>query len=463
MRAGSRRPRPVLLLVLALALLAAACRAQDEPAGSPQPTEGTEEQTPADGAEESPADGGEVAFDVGVTEEPCPQAVNADNGCIYLGTISDLTEGPFAPLAVPITQAQEAFWRRVNEQGGIGGFDIDVTTYVRDNKYNPQVHNEVYQEIKPNVLALAQTLGSPTTAAIIDDMRASNIVAAPASWASAWDFEDVILESGANYCVESMNAIDWALENRGPIETVMAVHLPGDYGGDGAAGAAVGARENGLEFSALEQTPIAAGGTTTAAVEAIVSGSPDLVILTLTPRETAEIVGGAAARGYQGLFIGTSPTWNPALLQSPAAPALQGLYVQSGPWPTFDTDTPGHQAMREALGDVQGNDGYTSGWAWSYPLRAALEAAAERGDLTRQGLMDAIAELEDVDYEGMLPEGAGNFAAGANEGGAFRMNVFSEPNPESSAGVTLLTEEFYGGPTAEAFQFEGPCDQTVDF
>ena len=63
----------------------------------------------------------------GVTSEPCPDAVNEDNGCIYLGTISDLTQGPFAPLGVPITEAQKAFWQRVNEDGGIGGYDIDVT------------------------------------------------------------------------------------------------------------------------------------------------------------------------------------------------------------------------------------------------------------------------------------------------------------------------------------------------
>ena len=102
---------------------------------------------------------------LGVTAEPCPHAIDTSNGCIYLGTISDLTVGPFAPLGVPITDAQKAFWQRVNEDGGIGGYDIDVTKYIRDNKYNPQTHNQVYQEIKPDVLALAQTLGSPTTAA----------------------------------------------------------------------------------------------------------------------------------------------------------------------------------------------------------------------------------------------------------------------------------------------------------
>ena len=47
-------------------------------------------------------------------------------------------------------------------------YEVNVTEYVRDNQYNPEVHNQVYQEIKPNILALAQSLGSPTTQAIAD-------------------------------------------------------------------------------------------------------------------------------------------------------------------------------------------------------------------------------------------------------------------------------------------------------
>src|SRR5690606_24296632 len=125
-------------------------------------------------SEETPPSGGgdgAIKTDFGVTEEPCPNAIDSNKGCIYLGIISDLTVGPFAPLAVPITEAQKAFWNRVNKNGGIGGqYEVDVTTYIRDNKYNPQTHNEVYQEIKPNILALAQTLGSPTTAAILEDL-----------------------------------------------------------------------------------------------------------------------------------------------------------------------------------------------------------------------------------------------------------------------------------------------------
>ena len=443
MSTSLHRPRWVVLLV-ALALIGAACRDTGGTASDESEPAATEDSTSA---------GGDATTDVGVTEEACPNAVNADNGCIYLGIISDLTEGPFAALAVPITDAQKAFWNRVNEDGGIGGYDIDVETYIKDNKYNPEVHNQVYQEIKPEILALAQTLGSPTTAAIIEDLKAENIVAAPASWTSAWEFEDVILESGTNYCIESMNAVDHAQRTIKEDISVMAVGLPGDYGGDAAKGAELAAEEAGLDFTAVETTP---GPENQAeAVGKIVQDAPDVVILTTGPTDAAAVIGGAAAEGYKGKFYGTSPTWNPALLESPAADAIKALYLQTAPWEPFGTDTPGHEAMREALGEVEANDGYTSGWVWSYPLKAALEAAAEAGDLTREGLAQAAASLETVDYEGMLPEEAGVFGGDPSET-VFRQIVIGQPDENEPTGIKTI-EEFFASDFAQNYEMSGPC------
>ncbi|RZU74934.1 amino acid/amide ABC transporter substrate-binding protein (HAAT family) [Micromonospora kangleipakensis] len=393
--------------------------------------------------------------DIGVTAEPCPQAIDTTKGCIYLGTISDLTVGPFAPLAVPITKAQAAFWNRVNKAGGIGGYEIDVTKYVKDNKYNPQTHNEVYQEIKPSILALAQTLGSPTTAAIIEDLVASKIVAAPASWTSDWAFQDVILESGANYCVESMNAVDFAKSKNPALKNVMAVHYAGDYGDDAAAGVKYAAEKLGLTYTDVKTDPGA--DKQAAAIAAIVAGKPDLVILTTAPTEAATIVGTAVAQGFRGMVIGTSPTWNPALNGSPAAPALAAVYLQSGPWQSWGADTPGHKAMREALTPTPSplSDGYTSGWVWSYPLKAALEKAAANKDLTRAGLLAAAKSLTSVDYEGMLPAGSGNYAAGPDKG-QVRVTVISKPDKAAPTGVTEV-QKLTAGPTATGFNLSKAC------
>jgi ABC-type branched-subunit amino acid transport system substrate-binding protein len=400
--------------------------------------------------------GGDTATAPGVTREPCPQAIDKSKGCIYLGTISDLTEGPFRALAVPITEAQKAFWARVNKDGGIGNYEVDVTKYVRDNKYKAEVQNQVYQEIKGNILALAQTLGSPTTIAIIDDLRKEKIVAAPASWTSAWAFEDVILESGANYCIESMNALDYASQKYAS-KSVMAVHYPGDYGDDAAAGAKYAAGKLGMKFADVKTaTGAEAQG---AAITAILTQKPDLVIVTSGPAEAAAIVGGAAQRGFTGRFIGTSPSWNPGLIASPAAPALKALFEQSAPWNSWSTDTPGHRAMREALSSVSTpNDGYTAGWVWSYPLKAALKKAADANKLTREGVLEAAKSLTSVDYEGMLPPEAGNYAGGPD--GLFRQTAIYKPD---DAGPTKVSQvkDFFESTIAKEFKLTGACYETI--
>src|ERR687892_1135685 len=259
------RRRHMFVVVIVLALVSAGCR-----------------ESGGDADESEPA--GEVRTDTGITEEPCPNAVNEDHGCIYLGPFSDLTEGPFAALAVPITDAQKAFWTRVNEEGGIGDqYDVDVGENTRDNKYNPEVHVQEYQEIKSDILALAQTLGTPMTIAGLPFYKQENVVGAPASWWSGWEFEDNILESGSNYCLESMNAVDYAVEEF-DVKSVMAVGYPGDYGGDAAAWAQTAGNQKGLEeMNRVETAPNAIAGSQQASIDAIVQADPDLVIITTGP------------------------------------------------------------------------------------------------------------------------------------------------------------------------------------
>jgi ABC-type branched-subunit amino acid transport system substrate-binding protein len=142
---------------------------------------------PGAGARAGTSSGDErPVFDVGVTEEPCEKPAGGvdhpGNGCIYLGILSDLTEGPFAPLGQLVQRGQQDFWARVNAAGGIAGFDIDIDTYTRDTKYNPQDHAQAYRQIEPSILALAQSLGTPTTEAILPDMDRDDVISAPAGW-----------------------------------------------------------------------------------------------------------------------------------------------------------------------------------------------------------------------------------------------------------------------------------------
>jgi ABC-type branched-subunit amino acid transport system substrate-binding protein len=402
---------------------------------------------------EAAAPGGEgVETGVGVTSEPCPEAVDDAKGCIYLGVISDLTVGPFASFGSAVTEANRAFWERVNADGGIGDYEVDVTTFVKDNEYNPEVHRRAYREIEGDILALAQTLGSPTTAAIIEDMDAESVLGVPAGWTSGWAFQDSILVPGANYCYDGMNTVDWMVEEQ-ETASVLAVGYPGDFGDDAAYGASVAAKAHGLEFSSVTTTP--GPENQTAAITQIVESAPDLVIVTMGSSDMATIVGESVARGYDGQFVGHSLTWNPGLLDSPAIGALEEHFLGSSMWGPWNAETAGHEAMREALDAEQPSDGYVAGWVLQYPLKAALEAAVENGDLTRTGLIEAARSLSKVDYEDMLPAEAGNFAGGPDER-MFRQSVMQAVDLDAPTGMSQV-RDFYEGSTAESFELTEPC------
>lgn len=445
-----RSLRRVMAFVAVLALAATACGGGDEPTGE----DGTDTGT-ATGTEDGAT---EIATGPGVTDEPCPDAVNEDNGCIYLGILSDLTEGPFAALANPIVDGQQAFWTRVNEDGGIAGYDINISEYTRDNKYNPQTHVTEYQAIADSVLALAQSLGTPPTLAGLEFYQQDDMMAVPASWWSGWSVPEadssLILESGQPYCIESMNGLDYVAQDT-EIGSVMAVGYPGDYGGDGAAGAEEWANANGAEWLGFTETaPNAVAGNQDAAVGAILQNQPDVVQVGTGPSEVAEIVGKAVAQGFEGQFLGSVPTWNPALLGSEAAPALEAAYLHVGPWGSFGADSDAHRAMAEALGEgtLPENDGFTFGWIWSYPLKTLLETAADNGDLTREGLLAVVDGLQ-VSYEGALPD---RTYGGDPNTTVPRSAVISQPDSEAPLGLTTLESDFTG-PTAEAFEFTEPC------
>jgi len=422
--------------LLALALGVGACGADEDGGGD--------------------AAAGKVKVGAGITSEPCPGGA-ADRGCIYLGILSDLTSGPFAQLAVPITDAQEDFWKRVNDQGGIAGkYDVNVTKYTRDNKYNPQEHVAKLREIEPKILALAQSLGTPMTLAGLPLMKRGDLVAVPATWWSGWSFDDdgLVLESGYSYCGEALNGLDYAADEFGKPNRVLAVGYPGDYGGDSAAGAKIWGEANGVDVAAVKTAPNAAAGNQDAVVSAIKRQSPDVVLLATGPAEMAEIVGKAVAGGFTGEFIGSVPTFNPAVLKSQAGRAILAKYRFVAPWGPFGSDSAAHDAMSKATGGkAPANDGYTFGWMWSYPLKALLDQAAKDGDLTRAGVREAVQKTT-ATYEGALPD---HKLGGAGEN-VVKQALIAKPDPKAPTGASVQ-KQFFTGPTAEKQEFTEACSK----
>ncbi len=378
--------------------------------------------------------------------------------------ISDLSDGPFAPLAIPAVSGLQEFWKSVNEAGGLEGFDVAVTAdNTVDAHYNPSEHVEGYVEIEPNILMLAQSLGTPQTQAALPQYIEDKMVAVPATWWSGWAFPEydgdgLVLEAGVSYCLEAMNDVDFVAQQLGTDITYAIVGFPGDYGGDYAAGVLIAAEGYGLADPAfqLTQVPISAGGDVSEAVSQILATSPDVVFITTGPVELAQTMGGVFGAGGQAMFVGTHPTWNPGLVaQEALLPALEAAYFQSGFVPGWFGESEGHDKARAAADAIgqDPNEWFLNGWASQYPVKAVIEKAISNGDLTRAGLVAAVKQLDDVSYDGMMPNQS---YVGSPNDFAPRQSIINQVDADAPGGTVTATGMFTG-PTAQEYDFSEPC------
>ena len=468
-----RRWVSVVGLLLAFALVVAACGDDDAettvttavPATTAAPTTTVAPATTTTAAPTTTEAGMDIAYDIGVTEEPCPDSANPDNGCIYLGVISDFS-GPFAAFGLPLAWGKEDFWARVNADGGLDGFDIALTQEnTVDAGYQADAHVAGYQQIRGNVAALAESLGTLQTLAAIPLMIEDNMVSPVSAWYSGFSFDDfdggLILEAGSNYCMEAMNGVDFVMQAReGAAFTYAIVGFPGDYGGDYAAGVKIAAQGYGLGDPVFEhvQLPMSVGGTLDEAVAGILATTPDVIFVTTGPTELATLMGGVFGGGHQtAMYVGTGPSWHPALLGEAAlVPLLEAAYFNTSPTGGYMMDSPGHAAMREAF---EANDrgtpnlGYVAGWAMSYNLMAVLAQAIANKDITHAGIAAAVGQVDAVDYEGMMPPKS--FVGTPNET-VERGSVVHRVDATSPDGLALAAPHFTG-PTAAVYDFIAPC------
>ncbi|MGH9186965.1 MAG: ABC transporter substrate-binding protein [Acidimicrobiales bacterium] len=444
--------RRFLGVMFALAMVAAACGGDDD-----------------DGAGDTTTTGGDGAAADEVTTD-----FGADEDTIRVGILADLS-GPFATLVNDIVLAQEVYWDRVNDAGGIAGREIEVVTV--DTRYDIPTHQQQYQSMRAEdengVLIISQSTGSPHTASIAADLVADNLIAIPLSWYSGWadpDFGQNVFEAYTNYCFEGINGVQFIADEGG--ETVAIATFPGEYGQDSATGAKLAAEELGLEVvydgeglvippSATNPNPDNSG-----VVSSIVDASPDWVWATVNPATLATMMGQADASGFEGKWTGASPSYSDVLLTSDVAELIDSSFWQSAYTVALGTDVPGMQDMIDAISaaepDARASDAYVYGWTEAQITEAILRAAAESGDLTREGVVRAAFEVEEVDFGGLAPtqgwSGEPNDYL-VRESYIFKPRVsLRTPGPIGSGTTgSELVEGPFASPISEDYDFQGPC------
>ncbi len=459
-----QKHRRLVAAVIALGLFATACGGDDDAGETSTPSEpASSEATEAPSSEGSEAASGDVKFDVGVTEDT-----------ITLGLLADLT-GTFAPLVTDIVAAQEVYWDKVNAEGGIAGRQIELM--VEDAGYDVARNVENYEKMRDKVAAIPLAVGSPHTAAIVPSLEEDDMVVVPLTWYSGWADPEIgsnVLEQGTNYCLEAMNVLSWVNDNfEGEgAPSVAIISFPGEYGQDGATGAKLAAEALGMEVVYDGEAAVVPGQDQTAVIAEIVRTSPDWVFATVNPTTLGEIMGGAVAQGFQGNWTGSVPSYDFRMLDSPLAEAVDAYYYQSAYNVAYGTDVPGMAELTEAMSaakpDARVSDAAVLGWIEATIIDTVLRKAADNGDLTHAGILDAALNVESIDFGGLQP--TQNYAGEPNDY-VNRQSAIFKPSLEyynegGGASATYagggntgseLIQDFFASDLAQNYDYQGAC------
>jgi ABC-type branched-subunit amino acid transport system substrate-binding protein len=438
-----RTPFRLLAALLALTLFAAACGDDDA-----APVDDTE-------ARDDPADGGDGGDDEGAgggDPEPGP---GFDGETIRLGVVTPQT-GAAAVIGNPLTEGNRVYFERINAEGGIAG-KYKVELDVVDSQYQAQTGVQQYNSIKNDVVAFVQILGTAIVNAVLPQLKSDQIVAGPASLDSFWVPEPNLMALGGPYQIQAINAMDYWFNQEGndPAGSTVCTMIQDDpYGEAGQAGVEFAAEEIGFEIA--ESARFAPTDTDfSAQVNRLNGAGCDVVFLVGLPSHTGSIMGTAAQLNFTPQWIGQSPTWVGILAASPVGPYLQENFLLMSEGPEWgDTSSEGMAQMLEDLEQYapdQGPDIYFAfGYAQAWSMAQILERAVELGDLSREGILEAMETVGTISTGGLL----GDYEYGTpEERQPPRASRVFRVNPDIPGGLEAVSDVFTSE-AAEAFEFE---------
>ncbi|MDW3218291.1 MAG: ABC transporter substrate-binding protein [Acidimicrobiales bacterium] len=396
MKTSKRQSRTLLRLLavlLSFSLVAVACGDDDGDDGAS-----------GDGTSDDGTSDDDMADDGGAATAPEP-APGFDGSTIRVGVISDLS-GPAALIGAPLTAGGQVYYDYINSQGGVAG-QYMIETAEADHAYNPTTAVQVYNDMKDDVAIVGQLLGTPITNAVLESLKADNVVASPASLDAFWVPEQNLLPLGAPYQIQVINGLDWWInEGGGSTDQVYCTFVQDDpYGEAGQAGAEFAAERLGITI-ADTATYVSGAPDYSAQIQQLAASGCEVVFLTALPSTTGEALGAAASAEFTPQWIAQSPAWINALAESPLAPYLEAYLVIVGEGATWGDDSiPGMAEMvanLEAFAPEQAPDYYfVFGYLQAIAVVKVLEQAVANGDLSREGIIEALNGLGETSFDGL--------------------------------------------------------------
>lgn len=421
--------RRSLGLLLALSLLAAACGDDSGDPGDTTTSTGPvgSSSTPPD--DTAPPDTGEPSEPAG----PPAETDGFDGETITLGYLTDQS-GPLAIVGNSLLTGSQVYWEAVNAAGGIAG-TYPVELAVGDTQDSEAKTVQEYQRLKDRAVMFAQVLSTPPTQALLEFLEEDGIIAVPGSLAGQWANEPLLVPNGTAYELEMVNMADWWINESGlgsTDQTYCVIRTNDKYGEDTVEGVSFAGER--LGFDITEEQTLARGDTAfTAQITAFKDAGCEVVFAITVAFETNSLLAEANAQGFEPVWLGALPSFV-NLLAGGNPDLYANFYVAIDPPSFTDTSVPGMATFLERWDEFGTGDPNTfnlSGYFQSIAIQALLEKAVALGDLGRDGLQAALADLGEVELDGL----ADNYVYGTPENRVparavriFKFDVDSPPN-----------------------------------
>jgi ABC-type branched-subunit amino acid transport system substrate-binding protein len=334
-------------------------------------------------------------------------------GTIRLGAFLPLS-GTLEVFGRSALEGHEVYWAYANDTlGGVGG-DYHVEVIPLDTAYVEDTARSLWAANEGEILAVSSVLGSPITAALIEEIGDQTVLVAAGSQASSWsNSPHVVLDLTMP---AYRDQIAGAVVAGGAEERIVAVVPPlallyqeGVFGEDCLTGfEQATARLPSGDVVVVSHT---AGATDFGDdLSLLQSSGVETVFVCTSSQAFLRIVATLDLLAYVPTVIASSQSYNasmPAALggDDAAGLALLANVYLVGSLPPFESDAPGMKLLRDNLAAYDSrlpaevvDPWFLMGYTQAATFHLILEEALFGGDLTRAGMWAARDRLGEVDF-----------------------------------------------------------------
>jgi len=319
--------------------------------------------------------------------------------------------GPLSSYS-PIGKLETAFFKMVNEQGGVAGRKIDFDTL--DDGYSPPKTVEDVRRLveEDKVAFLFNTLGTPTNSAIVRYVNQKDVPHLFVSTGAAkWgDYQQYPWTTGfqPDYRTESQIYAKYILQQK-PDAKVAVLYQNDDFGKDYLFGlrAVFGDR---YAKMVTEATYEPTDPTIDSQIATLQASGADVLVAVAAPKFAAQAIRKVYDLGWKPLFIMTNVSISVAAVLTPAGPEKAIGMISTG-WlkdPTdhqWDNDA-GMQEWRAFMAKYMPGADLTDGnYVYAYAVSKLMLHVLQQcnGDFSRATIMKQAESLHDLVLPTLLP------------------------------------------------------------